>query len=204
VVRNQLRRAIMTGELPGGSRLIQSDLAASLGVSVTPVREALRDLGGEGFVEFDDFRGAVVHQRSVAELEEIYELRCILVPVAVRDAVKQITPVELREAAALAKAMKTADPVEWVGLNGEFHSVLDGASRRLRLQEILGRLADLSALYVGVTISGDRGRRARGDRDHAAMVSSYRAGDVERSVELALSHLGDTVAVARAALVEGS
>ena len=204
VVRQQLRQAIIAGDLPGGSRLVQSDLAESLGVSVTPVREALRDLVGEGIVDFDAFRGATVHQRSVAELEEIYDLRRVLVPVAVREAVKQITPAELQEASALAKSMKAADPVAWVNLNREFHGILDGASRRPRLQEILARLADLSALYVGVTISGDRGRRTRGDRDHVAMVAAYRAGDADRAVELALSHLEDTVAVARATLVRGS
>jgi DNA-binding GntR family transcriptional regulator len=201
-VRNQIRQAIIAGDLPGGSRLVQSDLAESLGVSVTPVREALRDLVGEGIVDFDAFRGATVHQRSVAELEEIYDLRRILVPVAVRDAVKQIAPAELQEASALAKSMKTADPAEWVNLNREFHSILDGASRRPRLQEFLARLADLSALYVGVTISGNPGRRSRGDRDHAAMVTAYRTGDADRAVELSLSHFEDTVAVARAALVQ--
>jgi len=204
-VANRIRKAILAGDLPGGTRLVQADLAQSLAVSVTPVREALRDLIAEGLVEFDAFRGATVHQTSLAELEEIYELRNLLVPISVRAGVKEITPEELDEAAAIARAMKTTpDAVEWIELNRQFHDVLDAASRRPRLQEILTRLANLSALYVGVSISGVKGRRARADRDHVEMIAAYRDGDAERAVKMALAHLEDTVAVARASLAKAS
>jgi DNA-binding GntR family transcriptional regulator len=204
-VADRIRKAILAGELPGGTRLVQAELAQSLAVSVTPVREALRDLIAEGLVDFDAFRGATVHPTTLEELEEIYDLRKTLVPIAVRAGVKEITPAELDEAAALARAMKTEpDPAEWIALNRRFHSVLDTASRRPRLQEILTRLADLSALYVGVTISGVKGRRARADKDHTAMIAAYRDGDSQRAVDLALAHLEDTVGVARDAFVKAA
>ncbi len=202
-VANRIRNAIMADELPGGTRLVQADLAKSLSVSITPVREALRDLIAEGLVDFDAFRGSTVHQTTLAELEEIYELRRTLVPIAVRAAVKEITTEELDLAEALARQMKAEKvPGNWVQLNRQFHHVLDSASRRPRLEAILAGLADLSALYIGLSISGVRGRRIRGDRDHLAMVETYRSGDVDQAVELSLAHLEDTVEVARNAVVD--
>jgi len=201
-VTDRLREAILSGELPGGTRLVQSELAASLAVSVTPVREALRDLVGEGLIEFDPYRGATVHEPTLAELEEIYELRRMLTAGAVAEGVRQITDEELAEAARLHKAMKSeSDPAVWLDLNRQFHHVLDGASRRPLYQEMLGRLADLSALYVGVSISGSKARRTTANRDHGEMIEAYRARDADLAVVLALRHLDDTVAVARARLL---
>lgn len=202
-VADRIRNAIVAGELPGGTRLVQADLAQSLDVSITPVREALRDLIAEGLVDFDAFRAATVHKTSLAELEELYELRRILVPIAVRAAVVNITPEELDVAESLARAMKAElEPTMWVQMNRSFHHLLDDASGRPRLQEILSRLADLSALYVGLSISGVEGRRIQGDRDHIELVDRYRARDVEGAVALALSHLGDTVEVARLSVAD--
>src|SRR3954463_7117301 len=64
-VTDRLREAILSGELPGGTRLVRPERAGSLGVGVTPVREALRDLVGEGLIEFDPYRGATVHEPTL-------------------------------------------------------------------------------------------------------------------------------------------
>jgi DNA-binding GntR family transcriptional regulator len=197
VVKFTLRRGIISGEIPAGTRLVQADLAKTFDVSVTPVREAIRDLVSEGIVDFDQFRGATVHMPSVEELEEVYELRRLLVPVAVRAGVAEISRDELAEAEVLAKEMKQADSATWLDLNRRFHAVLDGASRRPHLQDFLARLADVSALYVGVSISANEGRRGRADRDHLEMVDMYERGDEAGAVEVALLHLEDTVRVAR-------
>ena len=202
-VTDRLRQAIVTGELPAGTRLIQADLAQSLEVSVTPVREALRDLAGEALVDFDAFRGAVVHPATVEELDEVYELRQILVPIAIRASVERISDVDIERAAQLAAAMKAEkDPAEWVHLNREFHCLLDEAAGRPKLQEILGRLADLSALYVGVAVSGQKTRRQRADRDHSAIVAAYKQRDAERVIEISMRHLEDTLGAARRQLAE--
>lgn len=202
-VTDRLRQAILAGELPAGTRLIQAELADSLAVSVTPVREALRDLAGEGLIDFDAFRGAIVHPPSLDELEEIYELRKLLTPVAVKAGVKNITDEELTVADQLAKALRAEDdPGEWVNLNRQFHRLLDGASRRAHLQEILGRLADLSALYVGLSVGSRKNRRQRADRDHSGLVTAYRKGDTAEAVTISLRHLDDTVDVARRSLAD--
>jgi DNA-binding GntR family transcriptional regulator len=202
-VTDRLRQAIIAGELPGGTRLVQAELAQTLGVSVTPVREALRNLMSEGLVEYSAFHGATVHQISRAELDDIYEIRTLLIPLAVQEGVEHITPGELDAAEALARRMEaTADPIDWVELNREFHKIFYLASRRPRLYTILGTLADLSALYVGVSISGDAQRRARGDHDHAEIIRAYRERDVERAIALTRSHNLDTHDVARATVAD--
>lgn len=200
-VTDRLRQAILDGQLAGGTRLIQAELAEQLAVSVTPVREALRDLASEGLVDFDAFRGAVVHTPTLEELEEIYELRQLLAPVAVRAGVENVTAEEVERLVGLARAMRSeGDPAEWVNLNRQFHVLLDTAARRPRLQEILGRLADLSALYVGVSVGQTKTRRQRADRDHVAIARAYRDGDADTAVEITLRHLSDTLEVVRRSL----
>ncbi|MCG7580409.1 GntR family transcriptional regulator [Mycolicibacterium sp. OfavD-34-C] len=202
-VTDRLRKAIIAGELPGGTRLVQAELAQSLSVSVTPVREALRNLMSEGLVDYSPFHGATVHQTSRAELEDIYELRSVLIPLAVREGVKNITRAELDAAEQLAHQMAAeTDPIGWVELNREFHKVFYVASRRPKVYELLVTLADLSSLYVGLSISGDAERRARGDDDHLEIVQAYRATDLDAATRITLAHNLDTLEVARAMLDE--
>lgn len=197
-VTDRLRKAILSGDLSGGTRLVQAELAQRLEVSVTPVREALRNLMSEGLVDYSPFQGATVHKTSRAELEDVYELRSVLIPLAVREGVKNISAEELDAAEELARQMESAtDPIAWVELNREFHKIFYVASRRPKVYELLVRLADLSSLYVGLSISGDAERRARGDDDHVEILQAYRAGDVEAATQVTLTHNLDTLDVAR-------
>lgn len=200
-VTDRLREAIVSGALPAGTRLVQAELAASLSVSVTPIREALRELEGLGLVDFDPFRGAAVHEVSLEELDEIYELRAVLVPIAIRERVRTITDAELDEAEAIVSQMtlKISD-ARWVEANRRLHQLLDGVPQRPHLRMILDRLAAVSALYVGISVDRDPQRRRRARRDHEALIRAYRARDAETVIELTLRHLSDTAEVVRAAL----
>lgn len=197
-VTDRIRTAIISGELPGGTHLMQAELAQRLSVSVTPIREALRNLMSEGLVDYSAFHGATVHETTRDELEDVYELRTVLIPLAVREGVRNITAEELDAAESLAHQMEAAtDPAQWVELNREFHKIFYVASRRPKLYSILTTLADLSSLYVGVSISGDAERRARGDADHLEILRTYRAGDTERAIEITVAHNLDTLEAAR-------
>jgi DNA-binding GntR family transcriptional regulator len=198
----ELRRAMLTGLLPPGTRLVQADLARSLKVSVTPVREALRDLVAEGLVEFDAFRGATVHTPSLAELEEIYDIRTLLTPPAVRESIARITDSEIDIAEALSEQMEsTTDRAEWVELNRRFHRGLTAATRRTHLQEVLYRMSDLSTFYVAFSLGNSPGPRRRGDRDHAALIRAYRRRDVNRAVTISIKHIDETLNDARRAII---
>lgn len=94
--------AILSGELSGGTRLLQTKLAAELDLSTTPLREALRDLAMEGLVVFDPHRGAVVRTLDIDEVREIYELRITLEPIMVRRVAERITAEQFDRAEELA------------------------------------------------------------------------------------------------------
>jgi DNA-binding GntR family transcriptional regulator len=204
-VTDRLRHTIVSGALPAGTHLVQAELAASLQVSVTPVREALRELESQGLVDFDPFRGATVHSISLEELEDVYELRRMLVPLAIRERVGTITDAELDEADAVVKRMTLSAPdAQWVEDNRALHRLLDGTSARPHLRAILRRLADISSLYVGLSVHSDRDRRRRARDDHRAMVAAYRDRDADAVIDITLRHIGDTAAVAAAALRSAS
>ncbi|TQS43174.1 GntR family transcriptional regulator [Cryptosporangium phraense] len=202
-VTDRLREAIVSGLLPAGTHLVQADLAAQLQVSVTPIREALRDLESQGLVDVDPFRGATVHKVSLAELEEVYALRRLLVPMAIRERVQTITDEELDEAGILVRRMTLTSPdAEWVENNRRLHRLLDGTSNQPHLRAILRRLADVSALYVGLSVHNDPARRRRARDDHRAMVKAYRARDADAVIAITLNHINDTATVAAHALQE--
>jgi DNA-binding GntR family transcriptional regulator len=199
-VKGLIRDAILSGKLGAGTRLVQTELAESLAVSITPIREALRELASEGLVDFDAYRGAVVHEPTTEELENIYEIRSQLLPLSVRKGVLRITEAELAEARQLAAQMETsAGQREWVDLNRRFHQVFDGASRNPHLTAILGRLGDLSDLYVNLSVVARTERRLSAGDEHRQLCDAFARGDTERAVEITVRHLRATVETAKAA-----
>lgn len=189
-VRDSLREAIVRGDLTSGARLIQNELAEQYGVSTTPVREAMRDLATEGLIRFDAHRGAVVHEPDGQELEDIYEMRMLLEPHAIRKAVERITEEELQQAEAIqARAEQEADPGHWVDLNRKFHSVFFDAAGSQRLESILKQLRDTSALYVGYALQRSPDAMATGNHEHRELLDACRTGDADRAEEIVRRHL---------------
>jgi DNA-binding GntR family transcriptional regulator len=200
-VRDQLSKDILAGRFPAGSRLQQSELARRYGVSITPIREALRDLTSEGLVDFGAFSGAVVHAPTVAELHQVYEVRARLYPLAMSSAVGRIPAQRLDEAEHLVREMtRSATTAEsWAMQNRQLHRILDGATENRHLADILNRLADISALYVSVSDRG-RGRRSEADEEHKSLIGAFRRGDVEAATRISLVHIGHTLEQATAVL----
>jgi DNA-binding GntR family transcriptional regulator len=188
-VKESLRRAILRGDLSGGARLIQSDLAATLHVSTTPVREALRDLATEGLITLDRHRGGVVRELNWAEMEEIRLIRQQLEPLAVRLCIERITDEELEEADRLRQRMaKERDLGNWVELNTQFHLVFHEATGVGRLASILKGFEESSAIYVAQAQRWHPEIRRRADDEHQALVEAFRTRDAERAVEVMRGH----------------
>lgn len=130
LVRDTLRTAILNGEIPAGTRLVQADLAEQLQVSTTPVREALRSLAAEGLVKLDAHRGAVVRRLDDTEVLEIFELRCLLEPAVLERAISRISDEQIDETAAIeAELSAETDPARWSQLNRQFHGVFMTAAQ---------------------------------------------------------------------------
>jgi DNA-binding GntR family transcriptional regulator len=193
-VTEALRLAILGGVLPTGSRLVQADLAARFGVSNTPVREAMRQLSVEGLIRFDSYRGAVVRTPTLDEVREVYEIRLLLEPVAMRKAVRKITPAELERAWSVQREMAgVADVGTWVLLNRRFHGMLSTTTDSPRLAEIIGGLEDTATSQVALSIKADSRRMHDGNAEHEQMLRALEQRDEERLVQLVRQHLTSTV-----------
>jgi DNA-binding GntR family transcriptional regulator len=190
IVREILRHAILNGDLPGGTRLVQTEVAAQLAVSTTPVREALRDLASDQLIRFHPHRGAVVQELDIEEGREIYEIRGALEPLAIRRAASRITKKELREATEVqARMERETNAAVWVEDNWKFHAILQGAARSPRLTAFIKSVQDSAALYVAQEVHIDPDTITNGNADHRAILASLRRGDADAAVEILHRHL---------------
>ena len=189
-VRERLRQAILSGQLPSGARLVQADIAEELGVSITPVREALRDLANEQMIRLDAHRGGIVYELTDSELHEILDLRLLLEVEAMRRAAELIAPAQLERARALHEEMQATDETaDWVMLNRRFHVTLYEAADRPRLLGIVRNLLDASVMYVSAAETRLPDHRERAGKDHATILRMLEGHDVEGAVEAIRSHI---------------
>jgi DNA-binding GntR family transcriptional regulator len=188
-VRDSLRRAILRGDLTGGSRLIQGDLAATLNVSTTPVREAMRDLATEGLITLDRNRGGTVRGLNWAEMDEIRIVRQQLEPLAVRLACEHVTPEDLRDAERLWRRMeKENDLGDWVELNMRFHVLFHRATGISRLVGILESLEQASGVYVAQAQRWHPEIRRKANEEHRALLDAYGRRDVDEVIAVMTGH----------------
>jgi DNA-binding GntR family transcriptional regulator len=188
-VKESLRRAILRGDLSGGARLIQADLAEMLNVSTTPVREALRDLATEGLITLDRHRGGVVRELNWSEMEEIRLIRRQLEPLAVELVVERITDEQLEEADRLRQRMaKERDLGNWVELNTQFHHVFHESTGVARLAQILMGFEEASAVYVAQAQRWHPEIRRRANEEHQALIDAFRSRDAERAATVMQGH----------------
>lgn len=193
-VLKMVRDAILDGTLAGGVRLIQADIAAQLDVSITPVREALRDLAGEGLVVFDPHRGSRVRSFDLEEVREIYELRMALEPIFVARTIDKVTEDDLAQAEDLLAQMKEADNTSaWSELNRQFHATFALHETTSRLAQILAGLRDNAAAYVNFSLGASAERRAESDDEHAQLIELYRKKDLDGTIALTVQHLRTTL-----------
>lgn len=192
-VADHIREAIRSGALPPGSRLRQQHIARSLGVSTTPVREALRLLAAEGLVTLGEHRGAEVFRPSIDDVVEYYEMREVLEALAIRNAVPNITDDGIRELEELLDAMDAADDHDdFSALNHRFHSTLYAWSKRPRLCATIAGLAQRTSGYASLVID-DAMRSGRSSTDHHRILDACRRRDADAAAEAIREHLEVTV-----------
>ena len=189
-VLDALRDAILSGSLPAGARLIQTEIAARLGVSTTPVREAIRDLVGSGLVQSDVHRGAVVRALDSDELPEIYEIRKILETSLIDKIVENIDEQELARAEKLLEEMdRTAAPATWGMLNRRFHALLTAAAHSPRLEAMVHSVADLATMTEVDAVRESPSLTIDADREHRALLDAIRRKRPDQAREIVRRHL---------------
>ncbi len=155
-VLQTLRRAILDGDLVGGARLIQSEIAGALEVSKTPVREALRELASDGLVNLDAHRGGIVHELNLEELQEIYEIRCTLEPAVLRRSWPHLTNEIVDRAGEMhSRINENSSPAQWVQSNIDFHGCVFNLAPSPRMLDILNGLIAPWAMYVSASLRTD-------------------------------------------------
>lgn len=192
-VTDQVRRAILSGELPPGTRMLQGELAERMSISITPIRAALRQLAAEGLIRIDPRRTVSVHTPSPEELREVFEIRALLEPVSVKKAAKKITEQELARAEALLDQMDAAETTgEWDVLNRDFHALLVTASGSVRLTTMMLDL--LSLATIGIRNAGvlSEARMREANEEHRRILAACRARDPEAARAMTMKHLQST------------
>jgi DNA-binding GntR family transcriptional regulator len=185
-----LRHAVLDGTLKEGTRLFQTEIGERLGVSTTPVREALHKLASEGLVDFGAGRGAVVHVLSRDEWREIVHIRRLLEPDALRRSGERVGTQTLAEAERIHREMDgETDVVAWVDLNRQFHSIHYDAAESPRLARILMILLDASTTYLVRAIVEHPEIARQAQAEHAAIIEGLRRRDGDALEEIAIRHL---------------
>lgn len=190
LVRSTLRGAIVRGDVPGGTRLVQTEIASQLGVSTTPVREAMRDLASEGLIVLDSHRIGTVRRPEWDEMVEIVEIRRSLEAAAVERSMANITKDEMAQARVLANELSEAQDVgSWVEANIRFHSIFHQATRTTRLSSILSTLEEAGGVFVAQAQSLNPEIRRQAIAEHYALIDAYEEHDLETAVSIGLSHI---------------
>lgn len=191
----ELREAIMLGELAPGTPLRLEELARSLGMSISPVREALRLLEMQGLAEYAPYRGARVTELSHDEMDEIYEARRALEAAIARRAAAHFSA---EDRAVLELALERAeegfasgDRLAVVRSNTAFHAGIASASRSQWLQRLLNPLLEVSERYAAAALSSGQPAETRDveERGHVAVLEALKAGEPDRAEAAMVEHL---------------
>lgn len=195
MIATVLREAIVSGVLGGGTQIRQSEVAAEFGVSVIPVREALRQLVAEGFVVLQRNRGAIVAEVSTDDIRELFDLRVALETLLLAEAVPHLTPADLARAEGYQKALEEETDInQWGRWNWLFHEALykpAGRQRTLAIVENINNHVDRLLRLQMSLVDGKRKSR----REHGALLQACRRGDAERAVSLLRQHIRGVEAI---------
>ncbi len=190
----ELRGAILDGRLPPGSRLRQEELAALLGTSRVPVREALRTLAAEGLVETEANRGARVPWRSPAEVDLLYRMRERLEPLALEVSLPRLSPAHLDRVAELQERIRTWPGVEaFLRLDRELHLAVYAGCTTEPLAGTVLRLWNATQHYrrLYMTLSGPR-RHWVVNAEHDLLLDALRRQDPVDAGRLLEGHIRRT------------
>ena len=192
VVFNTLRQAILRGELKPGERLMEIALANRLGVSRTPVREAIRMLELEGLVNMIPRKGAQVAQITEQDLNDVLEVRLGLEELAVRFACERITDEEIKELGLAVKEfekkMKEDDLSAQAEADVKFHEIIYGATHNRRLVQIINNIRDQMYRYRIEYLKDVESRKTL-VKEHYEICDALNHRDAESAVEKMCIHI---------------
>lgn len=188
----QLRTAIVHGRLTPGQALRQDSLARHFAVSHIPIREALRQLESEGWVQSEPNKGATVSALDAGEVREIYEMRAALECLALRHAIPAHTDATLKFARGkLLAASRERNPEMYVQRNEQFHAALVAPASRPHLRTAIEQLHRRSERYLRLKYLNP-GLKLESDREHQELLDACVQRNARRATSIMSSHLLET------------
>ncbi len=194
---HRIRHMILTGEMRSGDKLLENQLAAAIGVSRTPVREALNRLNAEGLVVLERYRRGIVADFSLNDAMEIFRLRAILEGHAAGRAATRISDTDLSRLQELERVMETQfaelgwnEHLEGFDkLNAEFHAVIAAAAESPRLEKILASSLELPASIFNRYSEPVEVRTRRTHAQHREILAALQARNPEWAQAAMNAHL---------------
>jgi DNA-binding GntR family transcriptional regulator len=191
-VYESIKKSIITAEREPNERLIEEAIAADMGTSRTPVREALQKLEKEGLIFRLPKLGFAVKGVTEEELDDILDLKCVLEGHAGRLAASRMTEDELQSLSDLivrqGDCLANADTETFIRLDGEFHDALHRAAKNARLYDLVQGLRDFIDRYRVIVFRSDA-RLHLSVKDHKEMVTLMRARNGKKIEKLIRKHL---------------
>lgn len=192
IVYELLRKAILDGKIKPGERIVENDYAEMFHTSRTPIREALRKLEMEGFVEYLPRKGVIVKGFSLSDIIEIYEIRKSLECLAIRHVVAKISGQEIDQIRAIVREMEKAnqeDNIEQlVTICQQFHDTILHTSSMPRLTSMINTLQDYLERFKRVTLEKPK-RRGNAIKEHQEIFRAIDQRDVNKAEELISQHI---------------
>lgn len=192
-IASSIRNAIIHGKLKPGARLTEQELVLMLGVSRTPLREALLLLDSEGFINVLPRRGAVVSEISQSDVEEIYGAKSILEAAAAKLACDNISAETINELSVLTDKMETAsndkrnDDRTLLNLNAEFHQVLSDAGGNKKISQFIKNLRSQTLRYNYIYLS-IKSRIDSSIADHRKIIEALKQKNKSTIEQLIIEH----------------
>ncbi|WP_234496549.1 GntR family transcriptional regulator [Vibrio maritimus] len=190
VAYQKLLQAIRHGELTPGTRVREIEVAEMLGISRTPVRDAIRRLESDGLLIHLPRQGAVIKQLDQKEVIELYEVREVLEGTAARYAARHASEIELAELEDFNDIMlsNANDPIKVAEANRLFHQALYRAGNNRYLIDALNSLSNALTLLGGTTLQeGERTQTAY--QEHQAIIDAIRQRDGDKAEQAARHHI---------------
>lgn len=187
-----LKTEIIKGSLKPGTKLSEGKIAEQMGVSRTPVREALKELSAEGFVKMNPNQAVVISNASVEDVQEVLQIRVVLEGLAARLATKMISEEEIKELEKYQKQMeyyaKKDDVLAFGEMDAEFHELILNVCGNNRLIQIRKNLSDQAHRYRIRSLSIP-GRLKYSLKEHQEIVEALKRKDAEQADRLSRKHI---------------
>ena len=195
IAYERLKRAIITGELPAGSRIVETTYAEQLHISRTPLREALRKLERDGLVEYVLRHGVIVRAFTVEDIDEIFTIRNAMMMLILPSVVQHVTAKDIAELRVLLSEMDVAQQEQdcdaLAGFNRAFHSKIEHLTDKKRILRVIDDQEEYILRFSAVTIASIV-RRSKAHEEHHQMVELLEKRDLEGLKALMHHHLEES------------